>query len=113
MYPYTHLCDENNIHVGWIDHLLMFIILQRSTKDGKEMSIAPGYCRQGQTPYAFPQEGGNDIGQKLTTTELCKYNQTYLKSYIHVYYIALVLILTMSSLLPSSQQRLTVTPCFV
>lgn len=42
----------------------------RVTKDGKEMSIAPSYCRPGQTPYSFPQDSGVKIGQKLTTTEL-------------------------------------------
>ena len=44
---------------------------QRVTEDGKEMSVAPSYCRAGQTPYDFPQENGENIGQKLTTTALC------------------------------------------
>lgn len=42
----------------------------RVTEDGKEMSVAPSYCRSGQTPYNFPQDNGVNIGQKLTTKEL-------------------------------------------
>ena len=50
----------------------IIVLFQRVTEDGQEMSIAPSYCRNDQTPYDFPQENSVNIGQKLTTTELCK-----------------------------------------
>lgn len=57
--------DESvdNVNTFWFSCI-------RVTEDGKEMSVAPSYCRAGQTPYDFPQENGENIGQKLTTTAL-------------------------------------------